>query len=151
MILLFKYQKYQILGKKLAEFLYSSTQAEEEIWWDVQAIIPVPLHASRKKERGFNQAEILCKELAKLVPLDVISKSLIKSKKVPPQTSLTGMDRRNNVTGAFSVVKKDRVKDKILLLVDDVYTTGATVWECCNTLLNAGAKEVRAITLARAQ
>jgi competence protein ComFC len=75
---------------------------------------------------------------------------LVKTKNVPPQTSLRVEDRVKNVSRAFDVVEGERIKKKVVLLVDDVYTTGSTIRECSSVLRNAGAKEVRALTVAQA-
>ena len=82
--------------------------------------------------------------------VDVRDGALVKIRNAPPQTSLEGRERAGNVRGAYRVPNPDGIRGKILLLVDDVYTTGATIGECSRTLLEAGAKEVRAITIARA-
>ncbi len=80
-ILLYKYRKLHILGKGLAQFAYQTLGNEEAIWWGIDAIIPVPLHPKRKKQRGFNQAQIIARELARLKKTVVIERVLIKLKK----------------------------------------------------------------------
>lgn len=113
-------------------------------------IIPVPLHKKRKKERGFNQAQSIAEELARLKSIEMEEGVLIKVKNVPPQTLLEIEEREKNISGAFRVVREEKIKGKTVLLVDDVYTTGSTVRECSLALRKAGAKEVRALTLAQA-
>jgi len=120
-----------------------------DLWWDVEAIVPVPLHPKREKIRGFNQAQIIAKELAKYKGIELLEKKLIRVKNIPPQTSLEASERKKNVRGAFAVKNGESLKGKIILLVDDVYTTGATIKECSLALKKAGAREVRAITLAQ--
>jgi competence protein ComFC len=149
-ILLYKYRHFQVLGKDLARLVYRALEKEEEIWWNVNAIVPVPLHPKRKKERGFNQAQIIAKELARIKGIELMDQLLVKTKNVPPQTSLRVEDRVKNVSRAFDVVEGERIKKKVVLLVDDVYTTGSTIRECSSVLRNAGAKEVRALTVAQA-
>ena len=149
-ILLYKYRHFQVLGKDLAHFVYRTLGREEEIWWKADAIIPVPLHPKRKKQRGFNQAQIIAKELARLKGIEFVSGRLVKIKNVPPQTSLEVKEREKNVSGAFAVVKREEIKGKVVLLVDDVYTTGSTIRECSSVLREAGVKEVRAMTVAQA-
>ena len=80
----------------------------------------------------------------------LIKNCLIKARNSPPQTVVEARERGKNIKGAFAVKNAGNIKDKVILLVDDVYTTGATIKECCGTLLEAGAKEVRVITLAQA-
>ncbi len=122
----------------------------EEIWWGVDALVPVPLHTKRKRQRGFNQAFILAKIIARKKNKTLITHCLVKAEHRPPQTVVEAQERGKNIKGAFVVKRAGEVKGKIILLVDDVFTTGATVKECCATLLQAGAKEVRVITLAQA-
>jgi competence protein ComFC len=149
-ILLYKFRRFQVLGKDLARFVYRALGKEEEIWWKVDFIIPVPLHPKRKKERGFNQAEIIAKELARIKGIELGDKLLVKVKNVPPQTSLRVEERAKNVSGAFLITQKDKIKKKVVLLVDDVYTTGSTIRECSSVLKKAGVKEVKALTVAQA-
>lgn len=150
MILLYKYRHIQVLGKELARFIYRTLDKEEELWWEVEAIIPVPLHPKRKKQRGFNQAQIIAKELAGLKGIELIEGRLIKIKNVPPQTMVDVQERKKNVSGAFCVLKGEEIKGKVILLVDDVYTTGSTIWECSSVLRNSGVKEIRCLTVAQA-
>ncbi len=91
----------------------------------------------------------MAREVGRLwqVPMDPFI--LLRSKETPPQTQLPEEERRKNVRGAFSLDPEKSVEGKVLLLVDDVYTTGATVNECSRTLIRAGAKEVHVLTLAR--
>jgi ComF family protein len=116
----------------------------------VEALIPVPLHPKRKSKRGFNQARVLAKELSKLKGLPLEDLVLRKMKNVPPQTSLERDERGKSVRGVYTVLKSEKIQGKTVLLVDDVYTTGSTLKECSRELLRAGAKEVRAITIAQA-
>ncbi len=149
-ILLYKYRGYKILGKDLAQFMLQTLGKSEEIWWGVDAVIPVPLHPKRKRYRGFNQAFVLAKIMAREKDKVLITNCLVKAQNRLPQTIVEASERGKNIKGAFKVKKARNIKDKVILLVDDVYTTGATINECCDTLLQAGAKEVRIITLAQA-
>ncbi|MFC2160670.1 phosphoribosyltransferase family protein [Acidobacteriota bacterium] len=150
LILLFKYRGYKVLGRDLAQFMLKTLGTSEEIWWGVDALVPVPLHPKRQRHRGFNQAFLLARVMAREKNKILIRKCLIKVKNSPPQTVVEAQERGKNVKGAFAVKNARNIKDKVILLVDDVYTTGATVKECCRNLLQAGAKEVRVITLAQA-
>jgi ComF family protein len=111
--------------------------------------IPVPLHPKRLRWRGFNQAVILAREVGRLWEIPVDPFLLLRSRETPPQTELREDERRKNVRGAFTVNPRKSVQGKKLLLVDDVYTSGATVNECSRTLLRAGAKQVQVLTLTR--
>jgi ComF family protein len=149
-IILFKYRGYRVLGKELATFALRSLGREESLWWGVDSIVPVPLFPKKQKKRGFNQAAVLAEELARQKNIELIEGHLLKVKETPPQTSLEASDRRMNLRGAFEVVHDQGIRDKIVLLVDDVYTTGSTLQECSLALMKAGALEVRALTLALA-
>ena len=112
-------------------------------------IIPVPLHAEREKERGFNQALLIGRELSRAasLPLNVTSLVRVKSS----QRNRAGMDakgRKDTVADAFSVIHPALITGERLLLVDDVFTTGATVSSCAAALLEAGAAEVFVLTIA---
>jgi len=149
-LLLFKYRGYGVLGKDLARYVLLCLGKEESLWWDVDDIVPVPLHPKRKRVRGFNQAWLIARELAAEKNLSLTDKCLVKIKSNSPQTSLEARERAANVKGVFSVKKKDQIKGKTVLLVDDVFTTGSTIFECSHELRRAGAKEVRALTVAQA-
>jgi ComF family protein len=149
-ILLYKYRGCQILGKDLARFMLNSLGRVEEIWWGLDALVPVPLHPKRKRQRGFNQALLLARELAREKEIQLLKKSLVKIKNRPPQTLVQSQERGKNIKGAFGVNNEEKIKDKVVLLVDDVFTTGATITECSVTLIEAGAREVRAVTVAQA-
>jgi len=113
------------------------------------AIIPVPLHRKRLLSRGYNQSTELCRTLARRLKRPVISDGLNRVKNTVPQTKLGAVERRENIKAAFDAAPI-RVKGKSILLVDDVYTTGATLRECTRTLKRAGTKEVNVLVLARA-
>ncbi|HXF49833.1 MAG TPA: ComF family protein [Verrucomicrobiae bacterium] len=113
--------------------------------WD--AIVPVPLHWTRKWSRGFNQSLILAGALSKTTGLPILP-ALRRIKRTKDQTRLTRNERLANVRGAFRVVRD--VKEKKLLLLDDVTTTGATLEECRRVLGNAGASQISAAVVAAA-
>jgi len=147
---LFKYREYRILGSRLADFILTTLGKDVMLWKDLDMIVPVPLHKKRQTQRGFNQAQVLAKALERRTGIRSIPKLLVKVRNVPPQTSLEGKARRKNIRGAFGIKKEKKVKDKTILLVDDVYTTGSTVEECARILKKAGAREVKVLTLAQA-
>jgi ComF family protein len=142
----FKYDNLFILGKSLASLLatcYTINQMKADI------IVPVPLHKSRMKERGYNQSAVLAKELARLLHLPVDEKTLIRHRKTQSQMSLNAIDRQKNVANAFSC-QRNSLTTKNVLLIDDVCTTGATLDACAATLKTHGAMTVNALTIARA-
>jgi len=115
----------------------------------VDLLIPVPLHHRRLRERGFNQALLLARILKKRYNKTLATRVLRRWRWTEPQVNLSEKARKNNVKGSFVISNHMTVKEKNILLLDDVYTTGATINECGRTLLKAGANEVYVLTLAR--
>ena len=146
---LFKYRGRVGIGKVLGSIMADFAGGI----WDMNVfsvIMPVPLHRIRLRERGFNQAVILAREIAKRfsVPIDYLT--LRREVFTEPQVGMGREDRSVNVRGAFTVRKPERTAGKRILLVDDVYTTGSTLAECARTLLKAEADSVAVLTLAKA-
>lgn len=146
---LFKYRGRigigKILGNIMADFAGGM--------WDMNVfsvIMPVPLHRKRLRERGFNQAVILAREIAKRFSLPIDFLTLRRVIFTEPQVGLGREGRSVNVREAFAVRKPERTAGKRILLVDDVYTTGSTLTECALTLLKAEADSVAVLTLAKA-
>lgn len=147
----FKYGRHHTYARRLAPLLerkwtLDATLCDFRPDW----IVAVPLHASRQRERGFNQSQLLAHELAqhRAVPL---FEGFQRIRKTQSQVGLDLPTRRRNVKDAFEVALPvgAQLRGKHLLLVDDVYTTGATTNECARVLKKAGAAEVRVLTLAR--
>ena len=116
-------------------------------------MVPVPLHSSKLRQRGFNQAELIARAALRSADwrnLRLETKALVRSRETVSQAGLTRHQRRQNIRGAFRVRKPDLVRGRNILLVDDVFTTGATVSECARVLLRAGAQSVQVATVARA-
>jgi len=149
-ILLFKYRKYAPLSLPLAVFADACLGPDAPLWEKADLLVPVPLHPSRRRERGFNQARLLAQDLGRRRGLAVLAGSLVKVRNAPAQAGLRAADRERNVRRAYAVRHAERVQDKTLILVDDVTTTGSTIRECARVLKEARAKEVRTITLAQA-
>jgi len=134
------------LGKPLAAWMAVNIRPVSYI----DCIIPVPLHVARLRQRGFNQALILAHELSRAFSLPLSFDNLKRVRPTRPQVELTGTERIKNVAGAFALRRPDELKDRGVLLIDDVFTTGATMNECARVLKDAGASRVTALTLARA-
>lgn len=149
-VLLFKYRGNEALGKLLGGLVGEALADEVDLWEAVDGVVPVPLHLQKLKKRGYNQAAVLARHLAAPRGLPVFTQCLIKTTDNPAQTSLDARERQANVKGAYAVKDPDRWRGRIVLLVDDVYTTGATIGECSRTLVRAGIREVRAVTFAQA-
>jgi competence protein ComFC len=111
-------------------------------------VIPVPLHKSRQNWRGFNQSALLAKIFADKLGLEY-SESLKRIRKTKPQVGLNSYKRRENIKGAFALSVNNKPITQNVLLIDDVWTTGSTLRECCSVLKKGGAKSVWALTLAR--
>ena len=139
-----------VLGRMLAEAI---AQFESELAGDFVAVVPVPLHRAKLREREFNHADLIARAALKLAPssgrLRLHAEVLQRKRETPSQTGLTSHQRRENVRGAFSVVHPETVRGREALVVDDVYTTGATLAECARVLRRAGATKVWAATVAR--
>ncbi len=144
----YKYDMRQYLAAPLAqwmiEFMHRHINAES-----LDAIVPVPLHWRRYHYRGFNQAIALARALAREFALPVVRHVLRRKRHTVPQVNLGPKERVKNIKDAFRVRKAERIAGKRLLLLDDVYTTGATINECARILNHAGAASVIAFTLTR--
>jgi len=130
------------LAGLLADYLQSSPLPG-------QALVPVPLHPRRLRERGYNQSSLLARELGKLINLPVIEDCLVRVKEAQPQVrTATVEDRRKNVTDAFKC-QNGKVRGKQIILIDDVCTSGATLESCASALKSEGVTSVWGLTLAR--
>ena len=112
-------------------------------------LVPVPLHRRKLRERGYNQSQLLARELGKLIDLPMVDDCLTRQKHAPPQARTSTIDeRRTNVADAFAC-HDYRLRDKQVLLIDDVATSGATLDACASTLKASGASSVWGLTLAK--
>ena len=112
-----------------------------------EGIVPIPLHKSRRRIRGYNQAELLAGALGKRVGIPVYPRMLIRVRNTKPQKTLNPEERQNNLKRAFNMGQND-VKLKVIIIIDDIYTTGTTIDEAARVLKEAGAEKVYFITLA---
>ena len=146
-VLRFKYQREYFLRPWLGRWMRDGFQryyAEER--WD--ALIPVPIHPERRKERGFNQSSEIAGWLGSKVGVKV-EEGLVRVKATPPQARLRRAERLQNLRGALALAPGFDPQGRRLLLCDDVFTTGATADACARVLKQAGAEEVAALTVAR--
>ena len=141
-----KYRHNIGLGESLA---LQMTDYLRSLCWEIDLVIPVPLGKRRLKERGYNQVALVAQPLAYQVGLTYAPKALWKSRETRSQVGLNVSQRRENVRSAYQA-DSAIVKRKAVLLMDDVATTGSTILSCTEALMSAGAREVYAITIARA-
>jgi competence protein ComFC len=144
----FKYERAYYLRHPLAEWAAEALEDERIKWTPVDALVPVPLHSARRREREFNQAEVIAELLARRCGKPVVN-ALERIRYTTTQTRLDRHERMENLRGAFRVRQRIEVQSRHFLLVDDVFTTGSTVEECARVLRQAGAASVRALTVAR--
>ena len=150
LVLRFKYGGEHFLRRPLSAWLADAWETDPRLrdGPPVAALVPVPLHPRRRRERGFNQAESLCRLLGKRTGLPTWN-ALRRVRFTEPQARLGRDERLENLRGAFATARRRPVSGAHLLLVDDVFTTGTTVDECARTLRQAGAASVRVLTVAR--
>lgn len=141
---LYKYAGMRPLARHLAGFM--QRVLPPELVFDV--VVPVPLHWRKQWDRGFNQAELLARQIASRRGLPV-ARALRRKRATAVQASLASAGRRRNVAGAFAVRDASRISGARVLLIDDVMTTGATANACATALKSAGAKSITLLTLAR--
>jgi ComF family protein len=146
LIHVFKYERVDTLAGPLAGMLLDALPRDEEF----DCVAPMPLHWRKQWDRGFNQAELLAREVARRVGIPY-SDLLKRGKASPAQAGLTFAARRDNVQGAFAIRRKAAARDRHVLLIDDVLTTGATAAAAARVLKRAGkARRISILTLARA-
>ena len=140
-----KYRNVRASAPRLAELLTAHLMEKS---LDADILTPVPLHPSRERERGYNQSELLAREISNSTGIPMEAGLLARMRNTPPQVTMTSPEeRRRNVVGAFECV--GNVAGKRVLLIDDVVTSGATVAECSAQLRKAGAAGVWVVSLAR--
>jgi competence protein ComFC len=137
------------LSEKLFD-LIENTLTESNILKSVDLIIPIPLHQTRLTERGFNQAELISEKISNLAKITLDNASLARIKPtLKHRIGMDKIDRSNSLKGAFQVIRPRLIANQIILLVDDVFTTGSTIFAATDELIKAKAKEVKVFTLAR--
>jgi len=133
-----------LLGPLLTAVFFESWSRDE-----FDLVVPVPLHPKRKRDRGYNQSELLARSLARQIAVPH-GRSLIRIRPTLPQVGLTDSERKENVRKAFRCSHSQQISKKRVLLIDDVMTTGATVASAAQALLDGGALRVSILTVARA-
>lgn len=146
LILAFKHGDHIELTELFTKWM---EQNSKELIEKNDLLMPVPLHWRRILKRKYNQASLLAKSLAKKYQKEYFPLILIRCKFTKSQGHLSPKERKKNVKGVFKIKNANKIKDKSVLLIDDVFTTGATVNECTKVLLKAGAKSVDVLTIAK--
>ncbi len=142
-----KYRKRFLIGVYLGNTIAEQFN-EKFLEWNIDLILPVPLHHLKKADRGYNQAFYIAKGIGKKTSIPYKGNVIKRKKFTESQTSKNLTEREENMKGAFLVKKKKNVEGKNILIVDDVITTGATISECGNVLLKAGAAKIFAASIA---
>ncbi len=138
---LLKFHGIKRLSKPLSEKIIGMDLPQ------VDLVLPVPLHKKRLRQREFNQSALIGKHIARHLEVPIVINSLIRERNTMPQVGLNAKERRKNIRNAFTVKDAVVLKGKHIMLVDDVFTTGATVRECSRVLKKAGAHSVYVVTL----
>ena len=147
-VLQFKFNDRKYYGKSMGKLMIDAIKKSYEgMKFDI--ITAVPLHSKRLKERGYNQSEILARVISEELNIPYVE-TLFKHKNNLVQHTLKGKDRMKNVKNAYKVIDKSLIKDKNILLVDDIITTGCTIGECAKTLFKGGCNIVCCCTLCKA-
>jgi ComF family protein len=147
----FKYSNKTMLDKVFAQLIFDFVVNLNIPVLDYDIMLPVPLHPTRLREREYNQCEILAYQLRKFFPLEISSKDVLRVKNTKSQISLDKLARWENIKGAFKVKNQDKFKNRNVLIVDDLFTTGATASELARVLKESGAEKVSVLTLAVAK
>lgn len=146
---LLKYSEKPSIARRLAGLMIDSI-GQDGCYLQADMVLAVPLHPARKRERGYNQAHLIAREVAAALGLGTSEDILMRTKHTRTQTRLNRAERQENVKDIFQVRDPKRVLGKRIILVDDVLTTGATIGSCARALREAGASEVLALTAAAA-
>jgi ComF family protein len=147
---LFKYSGKEYLGNLFSDLLTKHIRSQPDFpIRQIDKIIPVPLHWRRKFQRGYNQAEILARRLAGVFNKELVLNVVYRKKSTKPQFNLSKEKRFENIRGAFKIKESTLIRNKTILIIDDVCTTGSTLEECSNILKKAGAAKIFGLTVAR--
>lgn len=145
----FKYNNITEIGKMLGEIMVRTLKENlDDIGEDI-IVTAVPLHFLRRAQRGYNQSELLAEYVADKMKLRKNFKIIKKIRKTKPQVKFSGKKRRENLKNCYKIFDKNAVRGRIIILVDDVTTTGTTLNECAKVLREAGAKKVWGLVVAR--
>lgn len=140
-----------MLAKVFAQMIFDFTMNFNIQLSDYDIMLPVPLHSTRLREREYNQCEMLAQQLQKFFPVELSTKDVKRTKNTKSQITLDKASRWKNVEGIFKITNEYIFKDKNVLIIDDLITTGATASELAKALKESGAKTVAVLTIAKAK
>lgn len=149
----FKFNEESYKYKMLAEFITKNIILNDknafQIIKNYDIIIPVPISKKRLKERGYNQSELIAKQIAKATELRFEAGCLYKNKNIIAQSKLSKEQREENIKGVYGIKNKEKLHGKKVLLFDDIYTTGSTANECCKIIKEANPNKIGVMTIAK--
>ena len=148
LILQFKFNNKSYLYKTFCEFIVKNKKIFDFIKsYDI--IIPVPMHRKKLKLRGYNQSELIAREIAKKAKIDIDTNILIKIKNNKVQSTLDKKEREENTKNVYKLINQEKIYNKNVLIFDDIFTTGATINSCINEIRKAKVKKIGVLTLAK--
>lgn len=148
LLLDYKFNEKSYLYRTFSDIILKNKKIFENVK-KYDTIIPVPISHKRMKERGYNQSELIAKELAKKANLKLVNNCLIKTKNIIEQSKLKKEERKNNIKDVYELENKDLIEDKKILLLDDIYTTGSTVNECSKVLRQGKPEKIGVLVMAK--
>lgn len=141
--------KYNAISNFVLQNFILKESSIFQILNNYDVIVPVPISKKRMKERGYNQAELIAKPIARVLGKRMVTKCLYKSKNIIAQSTLNKHEREENIKDVYNLKNGEIILNKKVLLVDDIYTTGSTANECCRMLEKAGTKKIGVMTIAK--
>lgn len=148
LILNYKFNGKSYLYKTIVNFLLKNEKFFP-ILKSYDTIIPVPISQKRRKERGYNQSELIAREMARKMEMEYVNRCLFKTKNIVEQSKLNKEERQKNIQGVYQLYKPEIIRNKKVLLIDDIYTTGSTVNECSKMLREAKPEKIGVFTIAK--
>lgn len=141
--------KYKMFANFITKNIILNNKNAFQIINDYDIIIPVPISKKRLKERGYNQSELIARQIAKDINIKIETNCLYKNKDIIAQSSLNKEQREENIKGAYLIKNQKKLVNKNVLLLDDIYTTGSTANECCKTIKQANPNKIGIMTIAK--
>ena len=147
-IIAYKFNDAAYKYKAISNFILKNSNIFQ-ILNDYEIIIPVPVSKQRFKERGYNQAELIAKQISKFTEKELVTNCLYKNKNIIAQSTLNKEEREENIKGVYILKNQEKLLNKKVLLIDDIYTTGSTANECCRVIKMAGTSKIGVMTIAK--